>query len=136
MPLSFFPLFFDRHHHARACFPPLPPPSPPPPCHSAQIGLGFGFHKLGEPMVMADFRKVTSTPLMANCGYTQESGEKEVADGNTDLVSYGRPWITNPDLPARFAAGSKLAEEPPMAIWYSPGPKGYVDYPNADGTVV
>lgn len=100
------------------------------------IGLGFGFHKLGEPMVMADFRKVTSTPLIANCGYTQESGENEVADGNTDLVSFGRPWITNPDLPARFAAGNPLAEDPPMGIWYSAGPKGYVDYPNADGTVV
>lgn len=85
---------------------------------------------------MADFRKVTSTPLIANCGYTQESGEKEVADRNTDLVSYGRPWITNPDLPARFATGTKLADHPPVSIWYSAGPKGYVDYPNADGTVV
>lgn len=99
------------------------------------IGLGFGFHKLGEPMVMADFRKVTTTPLMANCGYTQESGEKEITDGTADLISYGRPWITNPDLPARFEAGAPLAADPPVGIWYSPGPKGYVDYPNADGTV-
>lgn len=109
---------------------PLPTPRPP-----LQIGLGFGFHKLGEPMVMADFRKVTTTPLMANCGYTQESGEAEVAAGTADLISYGRPWITNPDLPARFAAGAPLAEDPPVGIWYSAGPKGYVDYPNADGTV-
>jgi len=102
----------------------------------AQIGLGFGFHKLGEPMVMADFRKVTSSALMGNCGYTKESGEKEITDGNADLISYGRPWITNPDLPARFEAGAKLADDPPVGVWYSPGPKGYVDYPNADGTVV
>lgn len=84
---------------------------------------------------MADFRKVTTTPLIANCGYTQESGEKEIADGTADLISYGRPWITNPDLPARFEAGTPLAGDPPVGIWYSPGPKGYVDYPNADGTV-
>jgi len=102
----------------------------------AQIGLGFGFHKLGEPMVMADFRKSTSSALMANCGYTKESGEKEITDGNSDLISYGRPWITNPDLPARFETGAKLANDPPVGVWYSPGPKGYVDYPNADGTIV
>lgn len=68
-------------------------------------GLGFGFHKLGEPMTLAEFRTVFRGPLIGNCGYTQESAESAVESGLADLIGFGRPYISNPDLVDRFAHG-------------------------------
>lgn len=95
-------------------------------------GLAFGFHKLGEPLTLKDFRAVFKGPLMANCGYTAESGEAAIASGPADLVSYGRPWISNPDLPRRFADGLPLNADASMATWYSPGAEGYTTYPTVE----
>ena len=71
-------------------------------------GLAFGFHELGEPMTLADFRKVFHGPLMGNCGYTQETAEKAIAEGHADLIAFGRPFISNPDLVQRFKNGWPL----------------------------
>jgi N-ethylmaleimide reductase len=93
-------------------------------------GLAFGFHKLGEPMTLAEFRKVFHGPLMGNCGYTQETAEKAIAEGLADLISFGRPFISNPDLVERFRNNWPLAEPAPMSDWSSPtGAKGYTDFP-------
>lgn len=99
-------------------------------------GLGFGFHKLGEPMTLADFRSVFHGPLIGNCGYTRETAEKAVADGSADLIAFGRPFISNPDLVERFRHGWPLAPLAPMTDWYSPtGEKGYTDFgPHAAGS--
>lgn len=92
-------------------------------------GLGFGFHKLGDPMTLGAFRKVFRGPLIGNCGYTQETAEQAIADGSADLVAFGRPYISNPDLVERFKNGWPLAEMAPMSDWYSPlGAKGYTDF--------
>ncbi len=93
-------------------------------------GLGFGFHKLGEPMTLADFRQVFHGPLIGNCGYTQESAQKAIAEGHCDLIAFGRPYINNPDLVERFKNGWPLAEPAPVPVWYAPtGEKGYTDFP-------
>ncbi len=93
-------------------------------------GLAFGFHGLGEPMTLDAFRKVFHGPLVANCGYTQETAEKAVAEGRADLVAFGRPFISNPDLVDRFRNGWPLAPDAPMSAWYSPtGADGYTDFP-------
>lgn len=93
-------------------------------------GLAFGFHKLGEPMTLAEFRSVFHGPLMANCGYSLESAEQAVTAGLADLVAFGRPYISNPDLVERFRHGWPLAEPADMAAWYSPtGARGYTDFP-------
>ena len=93
-------------------------------------GLAFGFHNLGEPMTLAEFRKVFHGPLIGNCGYTQEAAEKAIADGHADLIAFGRPFISNPDLVERFKNGWQLATDAPMSDWYLPtGEKGYTDYP-------
>lgn len=92
-------------------------------------GLMFGFHKLGEPMTLAEFRGVFHGPLIGNCGYTQETAEKAVAEGHADLIAFGRPFISNPDLVERFKHGWPLAPLAPMTDWYSPtGEKGYTDF--------
>ena len=93
-------------------------------------GLAFGFHELGQPMTLKEFRQVFHGPLMGNCGYTQESAEKAVAEGDADLIAFGRPFISNPDLVQRFKNGWPLAEPAEMSDWYSPiGEKGYTDFP-------
>jgi len=95
-------------------------------------GLAFGFHKLGEPMALPEFRAVFSGPLMGNCGYTLAGGEAAVAAGAADLIAFGRPWIANPDLPRRFADGLPLnADEGGMATWYTHDAEGYTTYPTA-----
>jgi 2,4-dienoyl-CoA reductase-like NADH-dependent reductase (Old Yellow Enzyme family) len=93
-------------------------------------GLAFGFHKLGEPMTLAEFRNVFHGPLIGNCGYTQQTAETAIAEGHADLIAFGRPFISNPDLVERFKNGWPLAELAPMTDWYSPiGEKGYTDFP-------
>lgn len=93
-------------------------------------GLAFGFHNLGEPMTLADFRQVFHGPLIGNCGYTQETAEKAIAEGHADLISFGRPFISNPDLVERFSSGWPLAEPAPLSDWSSAtGAKGYTDFP-------
>jgi N-ethylmaleimide reductase len=93
-------------------------------------GLAFGFHNLGEPMTLADFRKVFRNALIGNCGYTQEAAEQMIAKGDADLVAFGRPFISNPDLVDRFRNNWPLAPIAEMSDWYSPvGEKGYTDFP-------
>ncbi|MEN0110311.1 MAG: alkene reductase [Planctomycetota bacterium] len=92
-------------------------------------GLGFGFHDLGEPMTLAEFREVFSGPLMGNCGYTRDEAEVRIAEGEADLVSFGRPFISNPDLVERFANDWPLAPEADVSAWYTPGEAGYADWP-------
>ena len=92
-------------------------------------GLGFGFHELGEPMTLAEFREVFEGPLMGNCGYTQETAEAAIKEGNADLIAFGRPFISNPDLVERFANGWPLNPAADVNIWYSFGKEGYTDFP-------
>lgn len=95
-------------------------------------GLGFGFHELGEPMTLAEFRKVFDGPLMGNCGYTQQTAETAIAEGHADLISFGRPFISNPDLVRRFERNIELNPEAAVSDWYSPsGSKGYTDFSTA-----
>ncbi len=95
-------------------------------------GLAFGFHKLGEPMTLTEFRRVFGGPLIGNCGYTQVTAETAISKGHADLIAFGRPFISNPDLVERFRNGYPLAADAPMSDWYLPtGPKGYTDYPAA-----
>jgi len=93
-------------------------------------GLGFGFHQLGEPMTLTEFRGVFQGPLIGNTGYDPASAEARLAAGDADLIAIGRPLISNPDYVERIANGWPLAEDAPMSAWYlSTGAKGYLDFP-------
>jgi N-ethylmaleimide reductase len=59
---------------------------------------------------------------------TRQAGERLIEVGLADIVSYGRLFIANPDLPARFAAGAPL-NEPIPGLFYGGDGAGYVDYP-------
>jgi N-ethylmaleimide reductase len=97
-------------------------------------GLGFGFHELGEAMTLAEFREVFSKPLVGNCGYDQASAEAAIAVGDADLIAFGRPYISNPDLAERFANNWPLAEPADMSVWYSYDEAGYADWPKYEPT--
>ncbi len=93
-------------------------------------GLAFGFHQLGPPMTLGEFRAVFHGPLIGNCGYTQQTAEQAIARGDADLIAFGRPFISNPDLVQRFKHGWPLAAPAEVSDWYSPiGAKGYTDFP-------
>ncbi|MFT5406075.1 MAG: N-ethylmaleimide reductase [Verrucomicrobiales bacterium] len=92
-------------------------------------GLAFGFHEQGEPMTLAEFRAVYSGPLMGNCGYTQETAEAAIVAKQADLIAFGRPFLSNPDLVERFANGWELNPPAEMDVWSAPGAEGYTDFP-------
>ena len=92
-------------------------------------GTGFGFHELGEPMTLRDFRNLFHGPLMGNVGYTRESAEAAITSGIADLIAFGRPFISNPDLVERYKNDWPLAEPADMSAWYSFDERGYADYP-------
>jgi N-ethylmaleimide reductase len=91
-------------------------------------GLAFGFHERGEAMTLAEFRPVYQGTIIGNCGYTKETAEQRISEGNADLIAFGRPFITNPDLPERLKNDLPLNPADDMSLWYTPGPEGYTDY--------
>ena len=92
-------------------------------------GLAFGFHELGEAMTLDEFREVYQGTILGNCGYTQETAETAIKDGKADLISFGRPILSNPDLVARFANNWPLNPDADVKVWYSSGAEGYTDFP-------
>ena len=108
--------------------------------------LGIGFLELREPGPEGTFgrtdvpklspliRKAFNGPLVLNSDYDAEKGQADLDSGIADAISYGRPFLANPDLPRRFREGLPL-NEGNMKTWYLPGPEGYTDYPFAEETV-
>ena len=81
-----------------------------------------------EPNVARRYRPIYSGTLITNGGFDQEKGNKVIEEGDADLVAYGKLFISNPDLPKRFELGAELIEWD-ADTFYTPGAKGYTDYP-------
>ena len=79
------------------------------------------------PALRAAFRG----PLIANGGYTAETGNAAIASGEADLVAYGAAFLANPDLPNRFRQGAPL-NPPDRATFYGGDARGYTDYPTLE----
>ena len=92
-------------------------------------GLGFGFHELGEAYTLEEIRKIYPGVLMGNCGYDKESATEQIQKGHADFISFGRPYLSNPDLVERFQNDWPLNPTADMKYWYSPGEAGYTDFP-------
>lgn len=67
-------------------------------------------------------------PVIANGGFTGPLADEAIARGDADAVSFGVPFIANPDLPERLRTGAPL-NTADSATFYSGEAKGYVDYP-------
>lgn len=76
------------------------------------------------------FRPLYNGTLMINSNFDQEKGNKVIEEGNADLVAYGKLYISNPDLVARFENNLEMAAWD-QDTFYTTGAKGYTDYPAA-----
>ena len=61
-------------------------------------------------------------------GYDKQRAEQDLEDGKGDLVAFGRPFISNPDLVERMEKDAPLADPDPDTF-YTADEKGYTDYP-------
>jgi len=68
---------------------------------------------------------------MVNNGYQRQMALEAVASGAADLVSFGRPFISNPDLVRRLRENAPLNALDTSTL-YGGGAKGYIDYPTLD----
>ncbi|RKH48282.1 alkene reductase [Corallococcus sicarius] len=71
-------------------------------------------------------------PLMLNGGFDRTRAQAALEAGQADLISFGRPYIANPDLVQRMQRDAALAVAA-QDKFYTPGPEGYVDYPALAG---
>ncbi|MDD2701223.1 MAG: alkene reductase [Sideroxydans sp.] len=60
-------------------------------------------------------------------GYDAARANADLDAQKGDLVAFGRPYISNPDLVSKLQSGAELTP-PDMATFYTPGEKGYTDY--------
>jgi N-ethylmaleimide reductase len=89
---------------------------------------------MGAPPVSVDLKKnlraAFSGTYIATGGFDGTSGEETVENKTADLIGFGRPFISNPDLVERIKKGVALAK-PIMNTFYTADEKGYTDYPTA-----
>ena len=78
------------------------------------------------------FRDEFTGRLILSGGYDAARAESDLAAGKCDLIAVGRPFLANPDLVARWQSGAAV-NTPDMDTFYTPGPKGYTDYPSLGG---
>jgi N-ethylmaleimide reductase len=74
------------------------------------------------------FRKEFKGVVILSGGYDAARAEGDLEAGKADLIAVGRPLLANPDLVERWKTGAPL-NPPDMDTFYTPGAKGYTDYP-------
>lgn len=97
-------------------------------------GLGFGFHRLCEPVTLFDMKRRFDGPIIGNITFNKDTAEGAIRTGAADLVAFGRPFMSNPDLVERFSNNWPLEPEAPYKHWYGRSSKpeecleGYTTY--------
>jgi N-ethylmaleimide reductase len=84
------------------------------------------------PNIFEILRPRYNGTFAAGGGFDFASGNAMLASGGADAIVYGKLFTSNPDLPARFAAGAELTPFDPTTF-YSPGAKGYTDFHSLEG---
>ncbi|SIO23478.1 alkene reductase [Algoriphagus halophilus] len=88
-----------------------------------------------EPNIAKRYRPMYKGTLVINNAFDQEKGNNIIEEGLADAVAFGKLFISNPDLPVRFETNAPL-EEWDQSTFYTPGEKGYTDYPLLEETNV
>jgi len=87
---------------------------------------------MGAPPVPADFklklRAAFDGLFILSGGFNHASAEQALLDKRGDLIAFGRAFLANPDLVERLRKDVPL-NAPDLKTFYTPGPKGYTDYP-------
>lgn len=89
--------------------------------------VGMGAPEVPDS-IKQKLRATFCNTLILSGNYDAIEADKDVAANKGDLVAFGRPFISNPDLVERFREGARLAL-PEQETFYTPGPVGYIDYP-------
>jgi N-ethylmaleimide reductase len=76
-------------------------------------------------------RRRHAGPIIVNGGYDRDSATAVIEKGDADLVAFGVPFLTNPDLVTRLRTGASY-NTPDPTTFYGVGPKGFTDYPTLD----
>lgn len=83
----------------------------------------------GEPNeLVRSIRRIFTNTLILSGGYNAVKAEEALSQGYGDLVSFGVPFIANPDLVDRFKNKLPL-NQPKFDLFYTAGKEGYTDYP-------
>jgi 2,4-dienoyl-CoA reductase-like NADH-dependent reductase (Old Yellow Enzyme family) len=94
-----------------------------------KIAFLFLRERQGEGYLTPYLKEQFGGTVIANQGLTPQSAEALIREKKADLVSFGVPYIANPDLVERIRAGAAFNEAEP-ATFYASGAKGYTDYPS------
>jgi N-ethylmaleimide reductase len=88
---------------------------------------------MGAPEVPRNIKQIIrgnfQNTVILSGGYTADTAEKELNSGIANLVAFGRPFINNPDFVERLKNDLPLSADLDMNTFYTPGSKGYIDYP-------
>ncbi len=104
------------------------------------ISLAKGLKKIGiayihllrfamPPELITHMHEAFGTTIILNGGYNADSAAADLEAGKAELISFGSSFIANPDLVTRMKNTLELAKPDP-ATFYTPGEKGYTDYPS------
>jgi N-ethylmaleimide reductase len=77
------------------------------------------------------FRAAWPGVLLQGGSFDRSSAERAVKEGRVDLAGFGKAFLANPDLVKRFEKNLAL-NAPDPSTFFTPGPKGYLDYPVAE----
>jgi N-ethylmaleimide reductase len=78
--------------------------------------------------VVTPVRALYKGVLVGNMGYSGDEASQAIEAGQLDAVAFGTAFLANPDLPTRLQGGAPL-NAPDASTFYTPGPRGYTDYP-------
>jgi len=81
-----------------------------------------------DEALMKELREKYKGFYIANGGYDAQSGSEAIESHYADAITYGRPFIANPDLPERYKTGAEL-NRADQDTFYGGGKEGYTDYP-------
>ncbi|MDX2226124.1 MAG: alkene reductase [Verrucomicrobiae bacterium] len=95
--------------------------------HVTQVTAQDVAHGATEGVGPRELRPFYPGTMVSAGGFTQESGNKALAEGWADAIAFGVPFLSNPDLPERFRRNAGL-NTPDESTFYATGPKGYTDY--------
>ena len=100
---------------------------------ASALGLAY-LHLVRRTFPKVDNYQLTKVrwrgDLILNNELTPQAASEAVSRGEAQAVSFGRAFISNPDLVKRLRLGLALADHDVSRL-YTPGPQGYTDYPEA-----
>jgi len=95
------------------------------------IAFIFTREHQAEDSLTPKLRELFNGVFIGNEKYTKEAAVKAIDSGLVDAVSFGVPFLANPDLVKRFEIGAKL-NDPVYDTFYAEGAIGYTDYPSLE----